>query len=157
MNPDLDHEHLPLLGHPKLLTGSRKLAFGASRDLGRVASLQTVSGTGANHLAAQFLSSKLQPKTVWNSNPRWINHSEIWSVAGPGIQQRYYPYYDTANHEVDFEAMMKTLHLEAHEGDVILLHACAHNPTGADLTREQWKTVASLCKELGLFAIFDMA
>jgi aspartate aminotransferase len=58
---------------------------------------------------------------------------------------------------VDFEAMMKTLHLEAHEGDVILLHACAHNPTGADLTREQWKTVASLCKELGLFAIFDMA
>lgn len=84
MNPDLDHEHLPL-GHSKLLTGSRKLAFGASRDVGRVASLQTVSVTGANHIAAQFLSSKLKPKTVWISKPSWINHSEIWSVAGPGV------------------------------------------------------------------------
>ncbi|RGP67942.1 putative aspartate cytoplasmic [Fusarium sporotrichioides] len=156
-NPNLDHEHLPLLGHPELLRGSQKLTFGASRDLTRVASMQTVSGTGANHMAAEFLSSKLSPRTVWISNPSWINHTEIWNLAGPSVEQRYYPYYDNINHKVDFEAMRKTLRDEAHEGDVILLHACAHNPTGADLTSEQWEIVASLCKELGLFAVFDMA
>ncbi|KAI6754755.1 hypothetical protein HG530_012507 [Fusarium avenaceum] len=156
-NPNLDHEHLPLLGHPELLRQSQKLVFGASRDLARVAAIQTVSGTGANHIAAQFLSTKLSPRTVWISNPSWINHTEIWKLAGPLVEQRYYPYYDDVNHKVDFEAMVQVLRNEAREGDVILLHACAHNPTGADLTSEQWEIVADLCKELGLFAIFDMA
>ncbi|WZH50066.1 pyridoxal phosphate-dependent transferase [Fusarium acuminatum] len=156
-NPNLDHEHLPLLGHPELLRGSQKLAFGAFRDLTRVAAIQTVSGTGANHIAAQFLSTKLNPRTVWISNPSWINHTEIWKLAGPSVKQRYYPYYDDVNHKVDFESMVEVLRNEAHEGDVILLHACAHNPTGADLTSEQWQIVTGLCKGMGLFAIFDMA
>lgn len=133
------------------------MVFGASRDLARVAAIQTVSGTGANHIAAQFLSTKLSPRTVWISNPSWINHTEIWKLAGPLVEQRYYPYYDAVNHKVDFEAMVEVLRDEAHEGDVILLHACAHNPTGADLTSEQWEIVAGICKELRLFAIFDVA
>ncbi|KAM0193484.1 hypothetical protein ACHAPI_007553 [Fusarium lateritium] len=153
----LDHEHLPLLGHLELLKASRKLAFDNSRDLSRVASIQTVSGTGANHVAAQFLVNKLSPRTVWISNPSWINHTEIWKLAGPSVEQRYYPYYNATDHKVDFEAMVETLRNEAHKGDVILLHACAHNPTGADLTSEQWEIIAGLCKEVGLFAIFDMA
>ncbi|KAM0492221.1 hypothetical protein ACHAP8_010084 [Fusarium lateritium] len=156
-NPSLDHEHLPLAGHPGLLLGSQKLLFGTTRDLKRVASIQTVSGTGANHIAAQFLANKLGPKTVWISNPSWINHTEIWKLAGPQIQQRFYPYYDAVQHRVDFEAMKETLRRDARAGDIIILHACAHNPTGADLTTEQWKIVAEICKELGLFAVFDIA
>jgi aspartate aminotransferase, cytoplasmic len=140
-----------------LLLGSQKLIFGKSRDLKRVASIQTVSGTGANHIAALFLATKLKPKRVWISNPSWINHTEIWKLVGPDIEQRLYPYYDTAHHRVDFEAMTQTLRKEACDGDVIILHACAHNPTGADLTSQQWETIAEICKESGLFAVFDVA
>ncbi|KAH6991691.1 pyridoxal phosphate-dependent transferase [Fusarium venenatum] len=127
----LDHEHLPLAGHPGLLLGSQKLLFGTTRDLKRVSSIQTVSGTGANHIAAQFLVTKLKSKTVWISNP--------------------------IRHRVDFEAMTETLRKNARAGDVIILHACAHNPTGADLTSEQWKTVAEICKKSSLFPVFDIA
>ncbi|KAG7428689.1 Aspartate aminotransferase [Fusarium oxysporum f. sp. raphani] len=156
-DPSLNHEHLPLTGHPELLLGSQKLVFGKTRDLKRVASIQTVSGTGANHMAALFLATHLKPKRVWISNPSWINHTEIWRLVGPDVEQRFYPYYDTVHHRVDIEAMTRTLRKEACEGDVIILHACAHNPTGADLTRQQWETVAEICKESGLFAVFDMA
>ncbi|KAM0418429.1 hypothetical protein ACHAPD_004788 [Fusarium lateritium] len=76
----LDHEHLPLAGHPGLLLGSQKLLFGTTRDLKRVSSIQTVSGTGANHIAAQFLVTKLKSKTVWISNPSWINHTEYGNL-----------------------------------------------------------------------------
>ncbi|KAI1045124.1 hypothetical protein LB505_011926 [Fusarium chuoi] len=156
-DPSLNHEHLPLAGHLEFLLGSQKLVFGKTRDLKRVASIQTVSGTGANHMAALFLAANLKPKRVWISNPSWINHTEIWKLVGPDIEQRFYPYYDATHHQVDFEAMTQTLRKEACDGDVIILHACAHNPTGADLTRQQWETVADICKESGLFAVFDMA
>lgn len=108
-------------------------------------------------MAALFLAANLKPKRVWISNPSWINHTEIWKLVGPDIEQRFYPYYDATHHQVDFEAMTQTLRKEACDGDVIILHACAHNPTGADLTRQQWETVADICKESGLFAVFDMA
>lgn len=108
-------------------------------------------------MAALFLAANLKPKRVWVSNLSWINHTEIWKLVGPDIEQRFYPYYDATNHQVDFEAMTQTLRKEACDGDVIILHACAHNPTGADLTRQQWEAVADICKESGLFAVFDMA
>lgn len=156
-DPSLDHEHLPLAGHTGLLRDAQKLVFGNSRGLKRVVSIQTVSGTGANHIAAQFLATKLKPRRVWISNPSWINHTEIWKLVGRDIEQRFYPYYDAANHSVDFESMTETLRKEACDGDAIILHACAHNPTGADLTSQQWESIAGLCKELGLFPVFDMA
>ncbi|KAL2681401.1 hypothetical protein Neosp_009012 [[Neocosmospora] mangrovei] len=156
-NPSLNHEHLPLTGHLGLIRGAQELAFGTTRDLKRVASIQTVSGTGANHIAALFLSTKLKPKTVWISDPSWINHTEIWKLAGPNVQQRFYPYFDAENSKVDFEGMTETLRKDARKGDVVILHACAHNPTGADLTESQWKIVADICREIGLFAVFDMA
>ncbi|KAI8660078.1 Aminotran-1-2 domain-containing protein [Fusarium keratoplasticum] len=156
-NPSLNHEHLPLNGHPGLIRGAQELAIGTTRDLKRVASIQTVSGTGANHIAALFLSTRLKPKTVWISDPSWINHTEIWKLAGPGVQQRFYPYFDAKNSKVDFEGMTETLRNDAQKGDVVILHACAHNPTGADLTESQWKIVADICREIGLFAVFDMA
>ncbi|KAH7012622.1 pyridoxal phosphate-dependent transferase [Microdochium trichocladiopsis] len=152
-----DHEYLPLAGLPSLLRSSQRLLFGAERDVSRLASLQTVSGTGANYIAAQFLSSRLQPKRVWIPDPTWVNHPEIWKLAGPEVEQRYYPYYDKERHRVDLDGMRNTLQQDARRGDVIILHACAHNPTGADFTTEQWRNVAALCEEIGLFAVFDVA
>ncbi|KAH6675316.1 pyridoxal phosphate-dependent transferase [Plectosphaerella plurivora] len=156
-DPTINHEHLPLTGHPGLARGSQRLLFGSERDLSRVASLQTVSGTGANHMAAEFLAARLKPKTVWISNPSWINHTEIWKLSGPEVTQKSYPYYDQQQQNVDFVGLTTTLRNEAQKGDVIILHACAHNPTGADLTNDQWKTIADICKDIGLFAVFDVA
>jgi aspartate aminotransferase, cytoplasmic len=156
-DPSLNHEHLPLAGHPELVNCSKKLLFGAQSDLGCVASMQTVSGTGANHVASLFLTTTLNPKHVWISNPSWINYTEIWKMAGPDVHQRLYPYYDQGNQGVDFEGMIETLRRDAEAGDVIILQACAHNPTGADLSVQQWEAVAALCQELGLFALFDIA
>lgn len=151
------HEHLPLVGHAGLLRGSQKLVFGTTRDLERIASIQTVSGTGANHIAALFLSTRLKPRTVWISDPSWINHTKIWELVNPEIEQRSYPYYNKESHTIDFENMITNLRKEAIAGDVIILHACAHNPTGMDLDKQQWKVVADVCQELGLFAVFDLA
>jgi aspartate aminotransferase len=119
--------------------------------------MQTVSGTGANHIAAQFLSTKLWPKTVWISNPSWINYTEIWRLADPNIQQRFYPYFDKESQGVDFDGMVETLRKEASSGDAVVLQACAHNPTGVDLTEQQWDVIATICKEVGLFVVFDLA
>ncbi|THV46134.1 hypothetical protein BGAL_0413g00040 [Botrytis galanthina] len=156
-DPNILHEHLPLVGHTGLLRGSQKLVFGATRDLKRIASLQTVSGTGANHIAALFLSTTLKPRKVWISDPSWINHTEIWRIVNPEIEQKSYPYYDKESHKIDFENMISTLRKDACTGDVIILHACAHNPTGMDLDKNQWEIIAEVCQELGLFTIFDLA
>ncbi|CAI6060307.1 unnamed protein product [Clonostachys chloroleuca] len=156
-DPKVNHEHLPLAGHTELLRQSKELVFGKEdRDLKRVASIQTVSGTGANHLAALFLSTKLNPKTVWFPNLGWINHTAIWKLAGSHVQQRFYPYFNGENQIIDFDAMVEVLR-EAQKGDVIVLHACAHNPTGVDLSKEQWNTLATICKNTGLFPVFDLA
>lgn len=156
-NNTINHEHLPISGHPGLIRGSQELLFGPTPNLKRVASIQTVSGTGANHMAAQFLVTQLGPKNVWISDPSWVNHSEIWRLAGPGVTQRTYPYFNRSQQSLDFEGMISTLRSKASPGDVVILHACAHNPTGIDLSEQQWQKVVATCKENGLFAVFDVA
>ena len=121
-----------------------------------MASLQTISGTGANHFIAQFLSDCLQPKAVWISDPTWDNHKEIWRLVNPSIKRRLYPYYDYKSCGID-SGMISTLKKQASRGDVVILHACAHNPTGVDPSKELWEAIANVCQEKGLFPIFDMA
>ena len=120
-------------------------------------SIQTISGTGANHLGALFLAQQLKPRKVFISDPTWNNHHLIWEAAAPNVVQRTYPYYKAATRSLDFEGMLSTLESEAEEGDVVILHACAHNPTGIDPTQEQWKEIAQLFKRKNLFAFFDSA
>jgi len=93
---------------------------------------------------------------VWISDPTWANHGLIWTLAGD-IQQKYYPYYNASTRGLDFDAMMGALESEASAGDVIILHACAHNPTGVDPSRKQWKDIAALCERKQLFPFFDFA
>jgi len=119
--------------------------------------VQTISGTGANHLGALFLSKFYGwngSKQVNLSNPTWANHHAIFSNVG--IQPVDYPYFDPKTVGLDFEGFISALK-KAPEKSVFLLHACAHNPTGVDPTADQWNKIADIIIEKGHYAFFDCA
>lgn len=158
------HEYLTIQGDQQFLTHARDLVFGFDspgastanpEDKDRIVSIQTVSGTGANRLGAEFLSRSLRPGCVWIPDPTWANHLTIWDLVG--VPRKSYPYYDFARNAFNFDATIKTLASHAQPGDVIILHACAHNPTGADPTKDQWASLASLISQKGMVPFFDLA
>ncbi|KAH7232492.1 aspartate aminotransferase [Fusarium solani] len=154
------HEYLPPQGDEDFLQSAKAVLFGrslSSSDESAIASVQTVSGTGANSLAARFAGRYIRPGQIWLPDPTWINHFKIWSENAPDVPQRQYPYYNPATLSFDFDGMVDKLRREAVAGDAVLLHACAHNPTGLDPTQQQWRDIAALCEEKQLFAIFDVA
>ena len=121
----------------------------------RTASLQTVSGTGAVHLGALFLAKFFSgEKTVYLSNPTWANHNQIFSNVG--IKTAQYPYFSRETKGLDFAGMKAAL-AAAPERSVVLLHVCAHNPTGVDPTQEQWKELAAVIRQRNHFPFFDCA
>lgn len=158
----INHEYTPITGYPLFVIQCRDLMFGTDtqrdqQQIERIASLQTISGAGANHIGAKFLADWIQPRNVWISDPTWDNHHLIWKMAAPGVQQRLYPYYNADTRSFDFEDMITTLESEAQAGDVVLLHACGHNPTGFDPTKDQWRAIADICQRKDLFPFFDCA
>ena len=118
---------------------------------------QTISGTDAVHLGALFLSkffpNQPRPK-VYVSNPTWANHHQIFGNVGWSIA--LYPYFSAESKGLDIDGFLGTLKA-APEGSIILLHACAHNPTGVDPTQEQWKQIAAVIIERRHFPFFDTA
>ncbi|KAG9252396.1 aspartate aminotransferase [Emericellopsis atlantica] len=158
--PSCTHEYSPLHGIDAFIEPARRLVFGAELDpeiAPFVASMQTVSGTGANSIIAKFLARWIQPQQIWLPAQTWDNHPHIWRQNAPAIQVRDYPYYDQKTCSLDFAGLMATLERDAKEGDAILLHACAHNPTGIDPTEDQWKDIALLCEKKRMFVVFDSA
>ncbi|KAK0108436.1 hypothetical protein ONS95_003240 [Cadophora gregata] len=158
------HDYLPIAGDQQFLQASQDLIFFPSKKAGtqapgvddlRIASVQTISGTGANHIGARFLVDHLQPQNVWLSDPTWANHHTIWEYVG--LNPRVYPYYKYLDFSLDFAGMMQTLEAHAQPQDVLVLHACAHNPTGLDPSKEQWMAIAGLCQRKQLFPFFDAA
>lgn len=143
---------------PSFISHARDLALGTipGCDALSITSIQTISGTGANHLGARFLTENLKPRRVWISDPTWANHSLLWYLVGE-VQQSLYPYFDPVSRGFDFAGMMTKLEKEAMAGDIIILHACAHNPTGVDPSRKQWESIADLCEKKQLFPFFDSA
>jgi len=121
----------------------------------RFAVAQTPGGSGALRVLAEFINVAKPGATVWAGNPTWANHSPIIQSAGLEIKQ--YPYYDKDTKAVDFDGMLATLKAETKAGDVVLLHACCHNPSGADLSLEQWQATADLIKVKGLLPYVDIA
>lgn len=119
-------------------------------------SVQTVSGTGANHLGALFLHNHLKPKSVFIPKETWANHHLVWEVAAPTVERKTYPYYGEEG-KLDFEGLISCLEFEAQPGDVILLHPCCHNPTGIDPSHSQWAAICDMVKRKQLFAFFDAA
>ncbi|KAI0972278.1 aspartate aminotransferase-like protein [Xylaria arbuscula] len=156
-DPALNHDISPQAGHPEFVSVARDITFGETSEGRNIISMQTIAGTGANQFAARLLSDTIRPGTVWLSNPSWENHTKIWTHVNSGIKQRYYPYFDDATSTLKTEEMISTLRESASKGDVIVLQACAHNPTGLDPSREDWQRIADTCQEKQLFPIFDSA
>ncbi|WLG24627.1 aspartate/tyrosine/aromatic aminotransferase [Pseudomonas sp. FP1154] len=133
-----------------------ELVLGADSTLikdNRVGATQTPGGTGALRLSADFIAQCLPGRGVWLSNPTWPIHETIFAAAG--VKASHYPYVGTDN-RLDFEAMLATLS-QAPKGDVVLLHACCHNPTGFDLTQEQWRQVLEVMRSRNLLPLIDFA
>lgn len=144
-------------GSPLYNQRIRELVFGADHPVlrdNRVASAQTPGGCGALRMAAEFIRGCSTSSSVWVSTPTWANHIPL--LGGAGLPLKEYPYYDYDNKTIRFQAMLDTLE-QAVAGDFVLLHGCCHNPSGADLNREQWLAVAELCARKGLIPFVDMA
>ncbi len=127
--------------------------IGAARS-DRLTGVQTPGGTGALRLGAEIIARSHPGATVWIGVPTWPNHAPIFHEAGLAV--RSHPYFDVAAGQVDFAAMMDAL-AEAAPGDIILLHGCCHNPTGADFSLEQWRSIADLVVSRGLLPFVDLA
>ncbi|WP_066098686.1 aromatic amino acid transaminase [Xanthomonas massiliensis] len=149
--------YLPIDGLPAYNKATQGLLFGAKSPLleaGRVATSQTIGGSGALRVGADTLKKLLPHAKIAISNPSWGNHHAIFAAAGFELVD--YTYYAPATHGVDFDGMLADLN-KLEPGTVVLLHACCHNPTGVDLSREQWEQVALLLKERRLFPFIDLA
>src|SRR5450631_1825634 len=128
-------------------------AHAARRDR-RARTAQTPGGCGALRVGAELIRAAVPAVTVHISDPTWGNHTPL--LGSSGLRLERYPYYDTAAHRLRFDAMLEHLDRAA-EGDVILIHACCHNPTGADLDQAQWQRLADLLKRRRLFPFLDLA
>ncbi|KLU82555.1 aspartate aminotransferase [Magnaporthiopsis poae ATCC 64411] len=157
-DPELNHEYLPIAGLASFTSKAAELMLGADTPAkGRVTSVQTISGTGAVHLGALFLQKfyrKAHPTSVYLSNPTWANHNQIFGNVG--VPTTTYPYFDKSTKGLDFEGMKAALQ-KADDHSVILLHACAHNPTGVDPTQDQWREIATIMRQKKHFPFFDCA
>jgi aspartate aminotransferase len=128
-------------------------AHPARRDR-RARTLQTPGGCGALRVGAELIKAAEPNAAVHLSDPTWGNHAAL--LGGCGLKLERYPYYDAASHELRFEAMLQRLQA-APAGDVVLIHACCHNPTGADLSAPQWQAVAELLERRKLVPFLDLA
>ncbi|MEL0636160.1 amino acid aminotransferase [Marinomonas sp. TI.3.20] len=150
--------YLGIYGAAEFETVIQNLVFGEGNPLitsGRIRSTQTPGGTGALKVAADFISANLKNARLWVSDPTWGNHESIFNSAG--VEVKSYPYYNPETNGLRFEEMMATLRAEAKEGDVLLVHACCHNPTGIDLQPEHWNIITDFINERGLLPLVDAA
>ena len=149
--------YLPIDGIGQYNKAIQSLLFGADSPLlaeGRLLTVQALGGTGALRIGADLLKRFAGDKAVYISDPSWENHRALFEAAGFAVQQ--YPYYDPSSHGVNFAGMLQGLNA-APVGSIIVLHACCHNPTGVDLTLEQWDQVVDLMVRKGHIPFLDIA
>ncbi len=149
--------YLPIDGIAAYDKAVQRLVFGADSPLlaaGRVATVQTLGGTGGLKVGADFLKRLDPAANVLISDPSWENHRALFSHAGFVVNS--YAYYDADKRGVRFEALLADLNA-ADAGTVVVLHACCHNPTGYDLTPAQWDQVIAVLKQRGLVPFLDLA
>lgn len=132
-----------------------KLVLGANAvNDGRVSTVQSPGGSGALRVGAELILRANSDATIWVSDPTWNNHVPLLGDAGVNLKP--YPYYDTENNAIRFDAMLETLG-KAKPGEIVLLHGCCHNPTGMDLGKEQWDQLTDLVEERSLIPFVDIA
>ncbi|CEF69308.1 Aspartate aminotransferase, cytoplasmic [Strongyloides ratti] len=154
----LNHEYLPVLGHEGFSNAAAELVLGSDSIAikeGRYFGVQCLSGTGSLRIGAETLHDLIGLDTVYVSNPTWGNHNAVFKKANFKNIHKYH-YWDSENRKVDIDNMLKDLE-NAPKNSVIVLHGCAHNPTGMDPTHDQWVKIAEVVKRKNLFPFFDIA
>ncbi|MFG7351125.1 amino acid aminotransferase [Shewanella oncorhynchi] len=144
-------------GSPQFNTLMTELAFGAGHSAiiaNRIRTVSTPGGTGALRVAGDFIKRCNPNAVLWVSDPTWANHIGLFEAAG--ITVKTYPYYDYDSKSLKFDEMLAALS-QVSPDDVVLFHACCHNPSGMDLTTEQWDKVIALTKDQGFTPLIDMA
>jgi len=149
--------YLSIEGLPDYGQHVRELLFGSGSEIvtsKRAVTAQTPGGTGSLRVAADFLRKQLPHAKIWMSKPTWANHPAIFQAAGFHVEQ--YPYIDGSGKQLDFSALVAGLQ-KMSPGDIVLLHACCHNPTGIDPTLAQWKQIADVVYERQALPLVDFA
>jgi len=157
LEQNLDKEYLPIDGYPKFLHAATNLVLGADsvavKDK-RVCTVQSVGGTGALRVCAEFIKLFFPDATCYVPNPTWGNHKQIFAQAR--VKFGEYRYYNPKTHRLDLPGLLDDIR-SARRGSFFLLHACAHNPTGIDPTPEQWEIIAAALQDCGHVPLFDFA
>jgi aromatic-amino-acid transaminase len=149
--------YLPMEGHPGYRKGVQQLVFGADRPAllsGKIATIQSVGGSGALKVGADFLRRYFPNSEMWVSDPTWDNHVALFRAAG--FKVNAYPYYDAETGGLRIDDMLATL-AALPEKSLVLLHPCCHNPTGVDPTREQWAQIIAVLVQRKVIPFLDMA
>ncbi|MDG1461087.1 MAG: aspartate/tyrosine/aromatic aminotransferase [Luminiphilus sp.] len=149
--------YIPPQGDPKFIEGLVELVVGGDAlgaRSGSIGAVQAPGGCGAVRLGAEVLKASGTKGKVWVSDPTWPVHVPL--ITSSGLELGQYRYYDPATHGVNFVAMTEDL-TAAGAGDIVLLHGCCHNPSGADLTPEQWREIASMAASQGFTPMVDLA
>ena len=147
----------PMEGAANYRQAVQHLLFGAEHPAvkeGRIATIQTIGGSGAIKIGADLLKRYFPASEVWVSSPTWDNHRSMFE--GAGFKVHDYPYYDASTGGVNFAAMLDTLK-SLPAKSIVLLHPCCHNPTGVDLNQEQWLQVIAVAKANQLIPFMDIA
>ncbi|XP_063239873.1 aspartate aminotransferase, cytoplasmic-like [Bacillus rossius redtenbacheri] len=153
-----DHQYMPFLGDKEFRLLASRVVLGQNSPAlleGRVVCAQTLGGTGALSMGARFLHQVLNCRTIYFSSPTWQIHESVFTAAG-FRDVRHYRYWSASGLSLDFRGMMEDLEA-APRDSAVLLQACAHNPTGMDLSRDQWRRVADLVQEKKLLPFMDCA
>ena len=158
VDSQMDKEYAGITGVPAFTKAAAVLAYGSGSDAiknDRVAITQSISGTGALRIGGEFLN-RFYPhaKKIYIPTPSWANHNAVFKDSGLEVVK--YKYYNKDTIGLDFDGMISDLNA-APSNSIVLLHACAHNPTGIDPTEEQWKQISEVVKEKGHYPFFDMA
>ena len=154
---DLNKEYAGITGVPSFTKAAAVLAYGSGSDAianDRIAITQSISGTGALRIGGEFLARYYPSKKIFIPTPSWANHNAVFKDSGLEVVK--YRYYNKDTIGLDFDGMVEDLK-NAPEGSIILLHACAHNPTGIDPSEAQWRQISDVVKEKNHYPFFDMA
>ncbi len=141
-------------GDPQFNALMQELSFGESADTERLWTIQAPGGSGSLRVAAGLILRARPEARVWVSDPTWANHIPL--LGGAGLKLEPYAYYDTDKHVIRVEAMLDALH-KIPKGDLVLLHACCHNPSGVDPDEDEWRAIADVIVERDLVPFVDMA
>jgi len=151
---ETEKEYSPIDGNPALKPLTLELLFGSAAAAPRIASAQTLSGTGALRVAGEFLAAHVRPPALLVSDPTWETHRTIFGKAGLKVET--YPYWDAASRSLNFQGFLAALNSAA-PGTCVVLHACAHNPTGVDPSPGQWAEIVGVLAARRLLPLVDNA